>query len=95
MSRKIAELKKLIDQYLGQSKDFTIKHMGKPLKKSDDYAWLYRKFSLSPFMYEIVFIFEEDTVVDIMINEYFLWLEVSSAFYQEGGDPQYKVIKFY
>ena len=91
MSRKITRLKKLIEQYCGQSKASILQAMGTPLKKSDDSIWFYRKISISPFNYEIIFIFEQDEVVDIAVDEYFLWIEISSVFYEEGGTPEYKV----
>lgn len=65
---------------------------GIPSKKSDNEAWFYRKFRLSLFNDEIVFIFEEDVVVDICINKYFLWVEVKSIFYMQYQNPEYKEV---
>lgn len=91
MDRKVLKLKRLIDQYLNQPKDLIISVFGKPLKKSDNYVWSYRSLSFSPFYHEVLFLFEGDIVVDIMIYEYFLWFEVNSVFHFEGRNPEYKI----
>ena len=56
--------------------------------------WVYLKIKLSPFNEEIIFIFDEDEVVDIVVSEYFLWIEIKNVYYFEGGSPEYKVVTY-
>ncbi|MCX8525244.1 hypothetical protein OF897_15090 [Chryseobacterium formosus] len=95
MTKDIQKLKKLINENLGKSKTEIQIVFGTPSKKSDDGVWFYRKFHLSPYKDEILFIFDDDVVVDICTNKYFLWREVKSIFYMEGQNPEYKEVSFF
>ena len=89
ISKDIKKLKKLITEYLGVSRNEIRSIFGTPSKKSDNEAWLYRKFRLNFFNNEVIFIFEDNVVVDISINKYFLWVEIKSIFYMEYQNPEY------
>lgn len=72
MNKDIRKIKKLINEYLGKSKNEIRIIFGKPSKKSDNGVWFYRRFNLSLFNDEILFIFEENVVIDIATSKYFL-----------------------
>lgn len=91
MDRKIQKLKKLVDSYLKKSKDEITAAFGIPLKGSDDEVWFYNSYHYGLFREEIFIFFEKDRVVDIIISEFFLSLLISSAYYFEGKEFDYKL----
>lgn len=93
MNKTIARLSVLIDQYLYKTKHYIEASLSKPLKKSDDFVWSYRYFGFNIINYEILFVFDEDIVVDIVICEYFLWVELRNTFYFEGETLEYRIIE--
>ena len=95
MNKDIQKLKKLITEYLGISRNEVHRIYGALSKKSDNGVWFYRKFRFSLFSDEILFVFEDDVVVDISINKYFLLVEIKSIFYTEYQNPEYKEIRFF
>lgn len=92
MDPKIQRLKRLIDRFLNQSKDDLRGILGSPSKKSDSEVWFYSKYRMLVYKDEIAFVFQEDIIVDIMVTEYFLWIEINNIFYYEGQDPEFKVV---
>lgn len=92
MGKEIQKLKRLIDENLNKSKNQIRMIFGVPSKKSDNEVWFYRKFQISLFNDEIIFIFENDKVIDITICQYFLWLEIKNIYYFEAGTPEYKEV---
>lgn len=94
MDRKIQKLKKLIDNFLHASRENILKEWGDPLKHSDNEIWFYNKYPWGIFKDEIAFIFGEDFVVDIMVTQYFFWMEYQNIFYYEGEDNEYRMMKF-
>ena len=95
ISKDIKKFHHLIKENLGKTKHEIKKIFGNPSKKSDNEFWSYRKFHFSLFNNEIIFIFEDDRVIDISTNKYFLWIEVKSIFYMEFQNPEYKEISFF
>jgi len=95
MNKDVQKIKKLINENLSKSKNEIRIIFGTPSKKSDNEVWFYRKLNLSPFNYEMIFIFEDDVVIDISISKYFLWVEIKSIFYMEGQNPEYKEISLF
>ncbi|MCX8524618.1 hypothetical protein OF897_11905 [Chryseobacterium formosus] len=94
MDKNIVKLKKLVEKHLHQSKDEISSFFGQPLRKSDDFIWFFRVYKFNIFHEEIIFIFEEDKVVDIVLVIYFLWFKVKSIYYFENQNPEYKVLNF-
>lgn len=93
MDKQVQKLKKLIDEYLGLSREDIFKEWGLPLKSSDDEIWFYIRYRWPVFRDKTGFIFVEDEVVDIVITSYILWKEYKNVFFYEGEPPEYKVIK--
>ncbi|KQS89989.1 MULTISPECIES: hypothetical protein [Chryseobacterium] len=94
MDQQVRKLKKLIANYLHKSKNEILISFGRPARKSDSEVWFFRKFKPSFYNDEIVFIFEDDKVVDISISKYFLWKELINVYYFEGKNPEFKVVSF-
>ncbi len=92
MEKRIQRLKTLIQTYLGHTKSQISKELGQCENKSDNEIWFYRKSYNILFREEIAFLFIEDEVVDVVITDYFLWIEIRNIFYFEGQHPEYKVI---
>lgn len=92
MDQQVRKLKRLINSYLYKSKNEILIAFGRPSRKSDSEVWFFRKFDLSLFNDEIVFIFEDEKVVDISISKYFLWKELKNVYYFEGKNPEFKVV---
>ncbi|MFZ4929409.1 hypothetical protein [Chryseobacterium sp. Mn2064] len=92
MNKHTQKLRSLIEKHLHQPKNQILRIFGRPSEKSDSEVWFYRKFRFSPFNEEITFVFENERVVDISLNQYFLWMEVLSVYYFEGQSPEYKIV---
>ena len=95
LNQDVKKFQQLIKENLGKTKNEIKTIFGKASKKSDNEFWSYRKFRFSPFNHELIFIFENDRVIDISTNKYFLWIEVKSIFYMEFQNPEYKEIYFF
>lgn len=94
MDKQVQKIKKLGDNFFHRSKDDLLKEWGKPLKHSDNKVWFYNQYSRGVFKDEISFVFEEDVVADIMVTQYFFWIEYQNMFYYEGEDNECRVMKF-
>jgi len=95
MIKPIRKLKKLVGKYLYLHKNKILYDMGAPDIKSDDFIWFYTShYFLDIFKLEIIFIFEEDVVVDISLTEYIFRREYSSTFYYENAVPEFKTHYF-
>ena len=92
MDKQVQKLKNLLDKNIHKSKNEILKVFGRPSRKSDSEVWFYRRFGLSLFSDEIVFIFEEDRVVEISLTQYFLLMERKNVYYFKGQNPEYKVV---
>lgn len=95
MDRKIRKLKKLVDKHLHQTKEQIAKEWKKPLKKSDNEIWFFRKYRWILFWDEITILFYEDKVIDIVVTEYVLGIELRNIFYYENQLPEYKVFNLF
>lgn len=84
----------MVEKHLHHSKDEISSFFGQPSRKSDDYIWFFRMYKLNIFHEEIIFIFEEDKVIDIALVIYFLWFKVKSIYYFEHQSPEYKILNF-
>lgn len=93
MTKDILKLKKLNDTFLHQSKSRILEEYGKPLKCSDDEVWYYSRHEWGILKDEIIFIFEENIVVDIVISQYFLWNCYQHVVYDKTKIPAYKITK--
>ena len=95
MTKDVEKLRKLVNENLGASRNQIRKIFGTPSKKSDNGVWSYRNFRFSLFNDEVLFVFEDDVVVDISINKYFLWVETKSIFYMEYQNQEYKEVSLF
>ena len=93
MDKQIRKLKKIVSLHLHQTKEDIRKTWGKPSRRSDNEVWFYYRYRWIFFRDEVVFIFEEDIVVDVSITQYLLWIEYQHIFYYENETPEYKIIK--
>lgn len=94
MNNDETRFKRMLQLYLNRSKNEIVDSLGNPTRKSDQSVYFYRKISFSLFWEETALIFEEDKVVDIIVNIFFLWWEIRSIYYFEGRNLQYKTVKY-
>lgn len=92
MDPKIQRLRRLLDRFLNKSKNDVRTILGSPSKRSDTEVWFYSQYRMLVYKDEMAFVFEEERVVDIMVTEYFLWMEINNIFYYEGQDPEFRVM---
>jgi hypothetical protein len=91
MDRQIQKIESLVIKYLHKSQKDLEKTLGKASKNSDTEIWFYYKHRWGIFKDEIIFIFEEKKVIDIVITEYCFGIEYRNLFYYEGETPEYKI----
>ena len=91
MDKQIQKLKNLVENHLYQSKDELKSIFGNPSKRSDDEIWFISKRKWLIFRKEIIFIFDNNKVVDIALSEYILWAEYRRIFYYQNSVPEYKI----
>ena len=94
MNKKTQKLERLVEKYLNKPKQEIHHYFGEPQRNSDHEVSFYNHYKYGIFRNEIAFVFSEDKVVDIVITEYFLWIELYAIYYFEGQTPTYKVVKF-
>ncbi|MDV4102693.1 hypothetical protein CMT19_16765 [Elizabethkingia anophelis] len=94
MSKKsIHRLSTLIKKYLGQEKQYILEKWGESKNKySDNQIWIYTKQRSIIFQDEIIFILENNIVVDITLTEYIFWIARKNIFYYEREIPEYKIV---
>ncbi|MFC4686802.1 hypothetical protein ACFO4P_07615 [Epilithonimonas pallida] len=93
MDKQIRKFKKIVSTYLYLQKENISKIWGKPSRHSDNEIWFYPAPFWSIFRDEVIFIFDEDIVVDVAIIRYFLWKEYQYIFYYENETPEYKIFR--
>lgn len=94
MDKQISKLRKLIQKYLYLKKENLEKDFGKPSKKSEEGICFFNTYRWLILRDEMVFIFEDDIIIDIILTEYILGIEYSNTFYFEDNTPTFKVQKF-
>lgn len=95
MDQKIREIDSLVRAYLHKSKKEVKIMYGIPTDKSEEDIWYYLRYKHLIFKKEVVFIFEKERVIDIIIFEYVFWILVRDIFFNENHSPRYEIVKHY
>ncbi|MFC4687418.1 hypothetical protein ACFO4P_10790 [Epilithonimonas pallida] len=95
MDAQLKKIDALVRKYLHRSKIALMVLYGVPNTTWDDDIWIYKQTKNYIFKTEIVFIFKNNRVKDIIIFEYILGILWSEVFYNANHSPRYEVVNHY